>query len=288
MSCEFTLTWTDANGDTLVLTDPDTGIEMMLGGIGFDVPPMSNTTAGYVSLDGSTLVKRRRDARPLTFGLYIRDAVRLRTVVSDVARALQGPGVLTFDDDTNVRSLFNVIYDGGLEGEWSADMGLQRFGWRKLVVSMLALNPWWHDEETSATINTAQSTDFDDAGTLFDDPDVAFDGSSETTVAVLGDATALPVWTITGPSDELLVGLQGGQSFVLAAALADGDVITVDTRPGNRGPRLNDGEIDWSLLTPSSRLWELPVGWPVVVAGATGTDGGSAVTVAFRQRWLTP
>jgi hypothetical protein len=151
MSCEFTLTWTDANGDTLVLTDPDTGIEMMLGGIGFDVPPMSNTTAGYVSLDGSTLVKRRRDARPLTFGLYIRDAVRLRTVVSDVARALQGPGVLTFDDDTNVRSLFNVIYDGGLEGEWSADMGLQRFGWRKLVVSMLALNPWWHDEETSAT-----------------------------------------------------------------------------------------------------------------------------------------
>jgi hypothetical protein len=287
MSCDFTLTWTDAVGNSLVLTDPDTGIEMMLGSLGFDVPPINNTIGGYVSLDGGTLVKRRRDVRALTFGLYLRNETRLRTTVSQIASTLQGPGALTFDDGTNIRTLLNVIYDGGMEGEWSAEMGLQRFGWRKLVVSMLALNPWWQDDEQEESISTAQADDFDDAAVDFDDSN-AFDGSDTTTFTVEGDTTALPVWTIDGPYTALLVGVEDGQAFVLASALADGDQIVIDTRPGNRGPRLNGGDIDWSLLTPASRLWELPVGNPTIIAGATGTDGGSAVTVAFRQRWLTP
>lgn len=288
MSCEFDLTWTDQAGNSLLLTDPDNGIELMLGALGFDVPPVNNTVGGYVNLDGGTLVKRRRDVRPVTFGLYLQDAVRLRTVIGELAGTFHGPGALTFNDGTHTRTLFSVIYDGGMEGEWSADMGLQRFGWRKLVVSLLALDPWWYDAEQSDPISTAQATAFNSASVAFNDPTVAFNGSDTTLLNVDGDASALPVWTITGPFDSLLVGLAGGQAFVLADALTAGNQIIVDTRPGSRGPRLNGGAIDWSLLTPESRLWDLPVGTPSIIAGASGGAGGSAVTVAFRQRWLTP
>jgi hypothetical protein len=103
-----------------------------------------------------------------------------------------------------------------------------------------------------------------------------------------GDAAASPITTIVGPFDTLQVGIAGGQTFELAAALAGGDTIIVDTNQGNRGPRRNAGPIDWSLLTPASRLWDLPLGNSVLNAAATGDSGASLIEVSWRERWLTP
>ncbi len=98
----------------------------------------------------------------------------------------------------------------------------------------------------------------------------------------------MPLTTITGPFTTLQVGVAGGETFEITSALSEFDTLTVDAYPGRRGPSLNGGPVDWSLLTPASRLWELPKGATVLNAFATGGTGSSAITVAYRPRWLTP
>lgn len=278
------LTWTDANGSTHDLYDPASLI-VVEGALGLEAPPITNTIAPFVGLDGGALIKRRRPVRPIVLPIILRHSTRALTKIAEVAAALQGPGELTHNDGTNSRTLLDVYYESGLEGARFRTAG-SAGTWRRFVVSLVALNPWWHDDATTVAINTG-AISFNDAATAFNAA-VDFNGRGETTLTVAGDTTALPIWTIDGPYTTLSVAAQGGQSFELAGALADGDQIVIDTRPGNRGPRLNGGDIDWSLLTPESRLWELPAGSPVVACGASGDDGGSGVSVAYRQRWLTP
>jgi hypothetical protein len=278
------ITWTDADGVDHDLYDW-AGWTVTEGAVGLEGPPMTNTIAPFVGLDGGALIKRRRPVRSIVLPIHVTHPTRAMTQIATVVKALQGPGILTLADGTTTRSLLDVYYEAGLEGYRARSQGSAGLS-RRFVVSLVALNPWWHDAQQSEDVDTG-AVAFDDASTGFDAA-IDFDGRATTAFAVDGDTTALPTWTIDGPYTKLIVGTQGGQLFELADALADGDRIVVDTRPGNRGPRLNDGNIDWSLLTPASRLWELPTGTPVVVAAASGDDAGSGVSVAFRQRWLTP
>jgi hypothetical protein len=278
-----TLTWIDANGTSTVL-DRTSGYIAMFGGVGLDVPPTELNTAKYLSSDGSVLVKRRRGHRRVAFPMFINTGGAASTAVGLAASFFQGPGTLRYTG-VNIRELLNVVYETGMEGDWSDDVAVNET-WRKLVVGLIALDPWWYGSSTSTALTFAAATAFDAAITF--NNAIGFDGSDANPVTIAGDATAFPITTIVGPFTTLQVGVAGGQTFTLAAALAAGSTIIVDTNPGNRGPRLNAGAIDWSLLTPASRLWELPLGSSVLNAAATGTTGASIVEVAWRERWLTP
>jgi hypothetical protein len=281
----LTITCTTAAGATVELNDEPSGCKVLKGAAGLDAPVVSNNIGDYLSSDGGVLVKSRRQLRSIILPLMLTDPTRVQTKVASIAAALVGPSTITISDGTITRSLLNVIYESGLEGVRSNEMAGET--WRKFAVSLLALDPWWYGASTSEQLTFAAAVAFDSGGTTFDAA-VGFDGSDANPVTVVGDAPASPTTTIVGPFTTLLVGIAGGQTFELAAPLAAGDTIIVDTTIGNRGPRRNAGAIDWSLLTPESRLWELPVGSTVLNAGATGTTGASIVEVAWRERWLTP
>lgn len=278
--------WTAADGSIIELLDADNGLTVLAAEAGgLNAPPVNNVTAAVVALDGSLLVKRRRPERTFVLPLLIQDTdlqARVRTITS----ALQGPGTLTVSDGVVTRSLLTVYYQDGLEGSYGPDRYLPG-AWQKFVVLLNALDPWWHGETNTATLGFGTEITFDDASTTFDDA-TAFNGSTITPLTVLGDTTALPAFTLDGPFTTCQIGIAGGQSFALAAALATGDTITVDTARGSRGPRLNGGSIDWSLLTSSSRLFEVPAGSTSIHVSATGTDGNSAAEMTYRHRWLTP
>lgn len=281
----ITITCTTATGATVELNDEASGCKVLKGAVGLDAPPVSNNISDYLTSDGGVLVKMRRQVRPIVLPLMLSHATRVQTKVAEIASALVGPSTITFSDGTISRELQHVIYEAGLEGERSNQMS-GGVTWRKFAVSLLALDPWWYGQTASVQLTFAAAVGFDAAITF--DNAIGFDGSDANPVTIAGDATAFPITTIVGPFTTLLVGLAGGQTFTLTAALAAGSTIVVDTSPGNRGPRLNAGAIDWSLLTPASRLWELPVGSSVLNAAATGTTGASIVEVAWRERWLTP
>jgi len=274
-----TLTWIGSTG-TYELIDEANGVDVWEPSTGLRTAPVELTLAPYLTADGSVLVRSRRGVRPVTLTLFVEDDTRVTDVLGPLERALQGPGTLRFDDGTVIRDLLNVVYESGFEGY---ERNLQS---RVLSVTLLALDPWWYGESNVASLTFAAAVGFN-AAIAFSGA-TGFSGSDANPVTVAGDASAFPTTTIVGPFTTLQVGVAGGQTFQLAAALAAGSTITVDTTPGNRGPRLNAGEIDWSLLTPTSRLWELPVGASVLNAAATGTTGASIVEVAWRERFLTP
>lgn len=288
----YTATWTAADGTTIELNDPaGSGVRIVEGASGLDAPPVALNISGLVGRDGGVLTNRRRPSRALVLPLVVTSTSRVMDTVGELARKLQGPGTLVLDDGTNTRTLRDIVYEAGIDGPMTREThlvpspGLQ---YRKMVVSLIALDPWWYGAETSFELSYGADTGFDDASVSFDDAGVGFDGSSSTATTITGDAAASPLVTITGPFTTCQVGIAGGETLEIAATLADGDVITVDTAAGNRGPRINNGGIDWSLLTAGSRLFDLPVGAVTFVVGATGDGASSAVEVAYEPRLLTP
>lgn len=274
-----TLTWTDAAGAATVL-DGTAGIIALANPVGLEAPNPANTIDDFVNFDGGILVNRSRPVRSVALGLYLEHATRVETVVSQVASMLQGPGTLIYADDVRTRTLRQVIYEAGLDGSGDANL-LQR----SLVVSLLALDPWWYGPAASTMLSTSAVTGFD-AAISFDSA-TAFDGGGSIAVTVDGDIEAYPVFTVTGPATTLTVG-SGGFAWQLASALTSSDTLVVDHRPSSRGPRKNNGPVDWSLVTEASRLWPLAQGLTAVITGVTGSTGATSVVMAWEPRFLTP
>lgn len=276
------LTWRDANNVATVLSEAN-GYKVLRPTMGLGVAPPQNTIEPYIAFDGAALMNRRRNTQSVILPILVRHATRAQTLIEALASMLNnGPGQLEYADGLNTRYLKNVIYDGGLSGNLSdAPNPL----WRKIAVSLLALDPWWYGPGNSVTVTVTAVTAFD--AVVGFDLFIPFDGGSTAGVAVVGDTDAYPVVTVTGPAATLTVGT-GGLFWSIQDPLLAGDVLVVDHRPGSRGPVKNGGLVDWSLLSEASRLWTLPAGTDSVITGSTGTSGATSVVIAFEPRYLTP
>jgi hypothetical protein len=278
--------WVDTNGGITDLTQAN-GYTILAGVYGLDAPPVELFTESSTEGDGSLLVKRRTGLRRVDLPMYVNTGSTIRTAISHLADVFRGPGMLRVSDDGETyRNLRNVYYETGLEGDEAKDRSMPK-AWRKAVVSLQALDPWWYADAEGRSLAFGDASGFSASAIDFD-ADLPFDGGDTTVIAVPGHADAFPVWTLQGPFDTFSLNVDGVGSFELAAAQADATTITVDTRPGSRGPSLDGAAIDWSLLTGASRLPTLPAGNVSVTVSSSGTDSGSALSVEFEPRWLTP
>lgn len=280
-------TWIAADGRTTELT-PANGYKILAGVTGLDAPPVELYTDARTEGDGSLLVKRRTGIRYVALPIFVDPGSTPRPAVSLLADVFRGPGTLRVSvDGSTFRNLRDVYYETGLEGNEARDQSLPGY-WRKVVVSLQALDPWWYANVVAQTVVFGGVVTFNSAAVPFDDPNTPFDGGNATTFTVAGHADAYPVWTLTGPFTTLTLNVNNAGTFQLAGALAAGSVITVNTRPGVRGPSLNGAAVDWALLTAASRLPTFPPGTTSVVASSTGTTGASSILVEYEPRWLTP
>lgn len=276
------LTWRDAAGVPTVLSEA-TGYKVLRPTMGLGVAAPQNTIEPYIAFDGAALTNRRRNTQSVIVPILLRDATRAQSKIEALASALDnGPGQLEYADGVNTRYLKNVIYDGGLGGDMS---NAPATAWRKIAVSLLALDPWWYGPANSQALSTSAVTAFDAAISF--DAAIPFDGGVAVGVGVVGDAEAFPVITVVGPATTLTVSV-GALSWSIAGALSAADVLVVDHRPGSRGPRLNGGLVDWSLLSEASRLWTLPKGVASVISGVNGSTGATSIVMAWDPRFLAP
>ncbi len=280
-------TWIAADGRTTELT-PANGYKVLAGVMGLDAPPVELNTEARTEGDGSLLVKRRTGIRHVLLSIFVDTGSSPRTAVAMLADVFRGPGTLRVSSDgSTFRNLRDAYYETGLEGDEGRGNSLPAY-WRKVVVALQALDPWWYADAVTQAIAFGGVVAFDSAAVTFDSPTTPFDGGNATTFMVAGHADAYPVWTLTGPFTSLVVNVNTSGTFQLASALTAGNVITVDTRPGSRGPSLNGGAVDWALLTAASTLPTLPTGTVSVVASTAGTTGASLINVQYEPRWLTP
>jgi hypothetical protein len=280
-----TFSWVTADDETVSL-DGSEGIQLLIPVIGLDVPPVERQVEQRVAFDGGVTFRSRVPPRPFSLPLYIDENVAsLRNVARWFANPA-GRGTLIATIGGIDRTLENVEYRGGLEGEYAETSGL---GWRLVTVDMEAMDPWWQGPVQTTLLNIGAVTTFDNAAVTFDDPLTPFDGGNATILAVSGDTYSFPKFVITGPFTTLVLdGGNQGETVVLAGPLAAGEQIVIDSTPGNRGPMLNGGLVNWNLLTVGSRLWTLVNPSDTVSSSATGTTGASSVEVRWRNRYLAP
>lgn len=282
VSGDLRFAWVDAGGtvrDLSRATSPD--LFVTRGSRGLGAPPVELVLEKLPFTGGS--VHRHTQTRPLEIDLplYVRAAslnalaVKVGNLRSwfytgdEQTRSLGYLRVTRPDDE--VRQI-GCVYAGGLEGDLSEGAP----EWAPSVISLVAPDPYW--------------TDADPTEHLYDASDLG------DTLAVInpGDVDAYPVWTVGGPASSIsITNASVGKSWALTAsggvALAEGDTLTVDTRPaGQRTTHQVTGDSGASLfdrIAHGGALWWLRPGQNNFVISAVGTSASTTFGLSFLPRY---
>lgn len=287
------LVWVQADGAAFPLTgQPDLDVHWALGVDGRFMPPVELLEDEVPEQAGTrprgVKVKPRDVVLPITvFGADeegLRDRVRRLLREFDPTR---GAGRLRCTAvDGTMREVVATYSDGMTGKEFAGETGVR---WQRLVLVLHAHAPYWQDTDpTDLTYRAASQGAFLSAQFL----PVKLTSDTllgEQTLTNDGDRTAHPVFTVRGPATSFtLANDTTGESFTYEAPLADGEVLTIDTRPFVRTVRTADGTNRYAQLSIGSVLWHLPPGPSTIRLDLEGSTEASYVTVSFRRLWLAP
>lgn len=272
--CE-TVTFIDPDGDEYVLTsgeDHDT-----LEGIsGRGMPPIRLSEDVVPLQPGARLRDVQHGVRDVAVPVVFtaETLTEVRAILRGVMRTFdptRGDGTLRVTTPDGVERELTCRYQGGfeiVEGPPARGISPAQAAQAGLLV-FRAFDPYWYNTTPFEATYTSGGAE----GQFFPIPNpttgsfITLVGSTVfTTVTItLGtdlDAASWPVWTITGPGDNLaLRNLTTGQTMEFTNAgglsLATGDVATLDLRPGVKTLELADGTNLYPYLTNASVLWAL-------------------------------
>jgi hypothetical protein len=145
-------------------------------------------------------------------------------------------GVWSVTGPKGVRSL-TCVYDN--DGGHSMDMMPTLRGWEKYGIYLAAEQPYWSGDPVRRT--WAQSAPVDFFGGVNKAPIFHISsGSSLATAAMTneGDVDAWPVWSITGPTTSVTVGV-GGRTVTAPITIAEGSTLVIDSDPVKRSALLD-------------------------------------------------
>lgn len=192
-----------------------------------------------------------------------------------------GVGILRITRPDGSAREIEALYAAGMDGEpgqgWLEDTA---------VLSLFCPDPFFRD--VVPIIITRE----DEGGAAADflDPYPSLAGGSTleaSTVFNPGNVEAWPVWTLTGPADELIAtNVTTGKTFELVYELLAGETITIVTRPdvitGPGGINLINA-LEW----PDSDLWRLEPGTNEVEFQVLGSAAGTRIDIEFYPRYET-
>ncbi|MCP9947282.1 phage tail domain-containing protein [Actinomadura madurae] len=160
--------------------------------------------------------------------------------------------------------------------------------WTSFVITFKSLDPCWSD----ATPITLTFQGADEAAGVPPMPPVVLSPYAvlgNVTVNNTGNASAYPVWKITGPGTPTLENVTLGREFGLATELAEGETVTIDTAPDGTAYAIDQlGADRWSDLVKSSPrdLWELVKGPNQLNLALAGSSSASQIELSYVRRWL--
>lgn len=293
----MSLTFRSNNGTVWPL-DGTTGVRHTGQDDGIFNAPKDLVVQQRVTSDGGVLANARRSPRSVTIEVMLEEqpGVTLLKLWGNLNAALDAGGTLEYNGPNGVRTLKNVVLEASGRSMTGYDLKTRTVD--VFPLSLLALDPWWYGppQSTPSTLINAALTDFDAAVGF--DAATPFDGGGSLVIVVDGHAPASPRFllsgTITGPAPHFTA-TNGTNTWQLIAPLAV-QAFELDTRPGSRGPHYGSSllvnfpaqEIDWSLLSESSRLFDLPVGTTTVTFLSNGAAGFTGFLISWETRWLTP
>lgn len=279
-------TWIDPNGVQTVL-DVDWQAK------GRFMPPPRFVTTQVPGQSGERLREVTHGPRKFTVRLVITAATEplLRTAQRNLVDAMdptQGDGTFRVQSPLGDVREITCRYLEGLDlNEGAEDSGITM---QKADVTFYAVDPYWRGSSS-----TSASWDVGQTPTFFPVPPFRLTSSQiavDATILNDGSTEAWPVWTIAGPGSVItLRNLTTGKLLKLTTtSLNATESISIDTRPGYKTIRKNDGTSLWSDvdLTVSS-MWPLAKGNNAVRLEMSGAiSGSSLLTLTFDKQYLSP
>src|SRR5690606_3916716 len=213
-----------------------------------------------------------------------RDHRELVAAWRELARALTqtrrlGPGRLRVTRPDGSAREIEAIYEAGFSGEPG-----QGHLYDTAVLSLYCPDPYWRDVTPRTIVRECA------IGAPYLDPYPTVSSGralGDTVIYQDGDVEAWPVWTITGPLEQLIaINHTTGERFTLTYSLGAGDEIVITTDPPTvRGPggEVLTGALDW----PGATLWGLVPGENRITFVALGASAGTRIELTYVPRYET-
>ncbi|MFF9481390.1 phage tail domain-containing protein [Streptomyces sp. NPDC014733] len=274
-------------------------IFMQAGATGLDAPPVEIYTDESPNLDGSMYRSSRTAAREVMLPLYLYgiDRRTLRDLKHRLISAVSpqnGPCILKFVEADGQPRYLSCYYKGGLEGNEGGDNS--GFRWIKYGLQLDALDPYFYSRNIQvAEWSFSEGQAFLAHGKALYPLRISKGSLSNSKIPVVnpGDVRAWPVWEIKGPVKAFRFTSPAGESFGISArpdgsdAVADGRVLTVDTRPGFKTLKDDQGINYWPLLDANPSLWSIPSGKSTAGVELVAGAGSASLRLSLRPRYET-
>ncbi|MFF4815279.1 phage tail domain-containing protein [Kitasatospora sp. NPDC001309] len=262
------------------------------------MPPVELYADDSPNLDGSIYRGSRVAARQVMIPVYLHGVDRrsLRELKRRLIRAVNpknGPCLIRITEGDSQTRTLTVFYKDGLQGDEGVDSA--GFRWTRYGLQFTAYDPWWYGPDLQVA-----EWSFSGGKPLLTTGKGLFPLSlsqgvlSNSSVPIVnpGDVEAWPVWQLKGPVRGFqLTGPDGG-SFGISAgatgtpdAVPAGRVLTIDTRPGVKSIRDDQGVNLWPRLDGSPALWPVPAGNSKASVNLAAGGPAASLRLTFRPRY---
>ena len=228
--------WTGWDGSEWDLSGLGSGVSLGSGVRGLTMPPVQRFSTDSPGVAGSRWRGFRTQEREVFWPLRVYHEAKSqewieydRALWATMHPARTGVWTVTHPDGSS-RSLTLRCVD---DGSHAFDTDPALLGWARYAVTLVAEQPYWEGEPLTRSWKTVDPKPF--FGGVVGGKGPTFYISSGSTLGNAtmdnpGDVDAWPVWTIYGPTSSVSVGV-GGKLVTVPFAIADGDSLTIDTRP---------------------------------------------------------
>lgn len=263
------------------------GVQAVAGLTGLGLPSRSVQWLEGAG-DGALFRGKRVMSRDIDIPLHFlaKDRAALKDMLSRFAYIVSDEVTIRLVDDDDVESWYVKAHlVGGGEYTYGDDtIGESDF---KTVVTFRSGDPYW----TSSMVSSASVANAGAGrgllnGSLTKMKVAASQAIGTFTLNNEGDATAYPVWKITGPGSGLEIkNVATGERFTWTGTLTAGQTLYIDTQSGLVTDDLGANRYD--LMGPAPRLWSIPPGSSQAYVALINTTSASKIEATWRARkWL--
>lgn len=274
----------------------ENGIVVQPGMRGFDAPSFQYSYEESPGLDGAHFNDVRITSREIFIPVMIIGSDRgdfltkkraFLSAINPIGSFNAGKLYVT-EGDASSRTI-DLYYMDGAEGDYGTATG--GFVWQKYGLRFVAMDPYFYGAQVETRTWTG---DVGELTPFFSSPffglnlnkTLSFNGS--VTLDVTGDVDSWPIWTVKGPLDSVtFTNNSMGQEFTLTHSLLSGDSITIDTRPGKKTVKHEDGTNLWSNLEPNPQFWPVAPYWNEIEINVTNATSATEITIEYTPRFLS-
>lgn len=272
------------------------GIVVQPGVKGFDAPIFQHSHTETPGIDGGHYNATRVPPREIFIPVYIEGAdrgqflQRKRAFLSAISPlGSLTPGRLYITEGDGSTRTIDLHYFDGAEGDENVDAA--GFHWCKYGLRFVAMDPYFY---ASSTVTRTWTGDVEDMLPFFGSPffglalnrTLSFNG--EVTLDTVGDVDSWPVWIIEGPiQSATFINHSLNQTFELIYQIEEGEIVTIDTRPGKKTVRSETGLNLWEFLGPNPQMWPVGPQSNQVEIFVNGVTNNTSVTISYLPRYLS-